>query len=287
MYTKGNILAVYQSPHASTKKVAESMIGILSDNGYNCENIDLKLVKNGYEDIIHKIADNYYEFIIIGTPVYLDHILKPVKDFIKSISKLKKKSKTILFTTYGAVSTGVAIPEMFRLLKKRNFDIIGVINVVSEHTLMFQGGNPLGGNCPNEDDLKQVKKFMNSIIEREKEHVYKALKLNEMPKKPFWYKIMTVFVFRMNILGRTFPPIVFDPLKCNKCGTCKTVCSIKMLPNEEIQYGKSKGCLRCYECVRNCPQHAVHAALEEFEWKIYRKKRIVDDFESFNTDYYI
>lgn len=289
MNNRGNILTIFQSPHASTKKVAEFLGETFESSGYRCEYVDLKGTKtNECSNIVKKIIKNDYELVIIGTPVYLDHALRPVKDFIKSIPKLDKRVKAILFTTFGETSTGVAIPEMFKILKKRNFDIIGVVNVVSEHTLMFQGGNPLGKNRPNEDDFNLIESFAKNIIGKmEKGQDYNALKLSQMPKKPFWYKLMSLFVFRMNSLGRTFPEIVFNSEKCNKCGMCKTVCSSGILSQENISPGKSKECLKCYECVRCCPQNAVCAGLRDFEWKVLRKKRIVKEFETFNTEFLI
>ena len=112
---------IYFSPSGTTEKIVNE---IAKHFNMNRENYDL-LSFDGEKNFNN-------ELVIIGIPVFDGRIPKLV---CERLSKMKgNNTKAIVVLNYGNIGYGDALLELTELLKKNNFDIVGVATTVSQHS---------------------------------------------------------------------------------------------------------------------------------------------------------
>ena len=144
---------IYKSVHrGNTKKIAEAMAESLEADLF-----DLKDVTN---DIIKE-----YGLIGFGSGIYYLKPHKKLRKFVESMDKVENK-KAFHFSTSG---DGKYFDWLEKNLSKKGFDVIGEFHCKGYYAYSIKGILSLKGlnkGKPDEADLKDAKKFANSLKEK-------------------------------------------------------------------------------------------------------------------------
>ena len=78
-----------------------------------------------------------WDLLFIGGPIYAGHMERNVLNTIKVLPKPDDKHSDLAvpFATYGGVHSSIALEEMGRYLKRKNYKSILGIKITAKHTL--------------------------------------------------------------------------------------------------------------------------------------------------------
>lgn len=248
----------YLSPAGTTKLVAEAIVCQLQQVGIDPVVIDLAMAESLFVDIQSPCC------LWIGSPVYVDHVLPQVSQFICKLPS-GINHYAVPFVTWGAVCSGVALPEVSQQFAERGWQTVGAAKVLAVHSSMWQSQHPLGGEHPNANDLALVASLVEVVLS-------KLTKLSPQPlvdavlhylspeqEQQSWQKSL---VKAKQMLGEHQP----DINQCKGCGTCVAVCPIAAIDWQATVPYITERCIRCHQCTRLCPHLALGwdgAAVEE------------------------
>lgn len=239
----------YLSPAGTTKLVAEAIICHLRGRGIDPLVIDLASTEFSFSDLNGSCC------LWVGSPVYVDHTLPQVSQFIRNLAK-GPNHYAVPFVTWGAVCSGVALPEMSQQLAERGWKTIGAAKVLAVHSSMWQSQQPLGGEHPDGNDLALVTSLVDVVLSKLDslcpqplaDHVLHYLSPEQ--EQLSWQKSLDK---AKQMLGDHQP----DVSQCKGCGTCVAVCPIAAIDWQGMVPYVTERCIRCHQCTRLCPHQAL------------------------------
>lgn len=253
---------VYFSPQENTRLVARWFGKFLKHSG----------IEVSYEDLTGKARRNIDEMdltvirradiLVIGAPVYANHIPPPIEWFLSVLPRARGKF-AIPFITYGGVSSGVALSEMVPPLQTKGYRVVGAAKILGKHSLMFQGGRPLGQEHPDEVDKGMVEKLVKKIQNKMRRSHSREIPHGIVKHPSAWARLISRGV-NLKSFDLVAPAIRVVSEKCTQCGECLSVCPVNVIqvkPSLKIM----PGCIYCYNCVRLCPEGAFEANMRGFE----------------------
>lgn len=219
------ISKIYFSPSGTTEKIVNE-IGKNFDT--DMENYDLLSFDS------EKTFDN--ELVIIGIPVFNGRIPKLA---CERLSKIKgNNTKAIVVLNYGNIDYGDALLELTEVLKKNNFNILGIATTVSQHSQF----NKLGQNRPDAHDLEKITQFTKNIIKKLENNVENEIFVNG-------YKPYTEYnkpTFTVNC----------DDNLCVECLDCVYTCPEDAIMENTPTKTNLDDCTRCSTCINVCSENA-------------------------------
>ena len=216
---------IYFSPSGTTEKIVNE---IAKHFNMNRENYDL-LSFDGEKNFNN-------ELVIIGIPVFDGRIPKLV---CERLSKMKgNNTKAIVVLNYGNIGYGDALLELTELLKKNNFDIVGVATTVSQHSQF----NKLAQNRPDSSDLERINDFTKNIIE--KLNTNKENEIFVSGYKPYPEYIKPSF------------SVNCDENLCVECMDCFYTCPEDAIMENTPTKTNLDDCTRCSTCINVCSENA-------------------------------
>lgn len=235
----------YLSPAGTTKLVAETIVYHLQQRRIDGQMLDLAKVEAPFVELQSPCC------LWIGSPVYVDHSLPQVSEFI---SKLPEGTNhyAVPFVTWGAVCSGVALLEMSQLLTERGWQTLAAAKVLALHSSMWKSQRPLGEDRPNADDLAHIALLVDGVLAKLATHSPQPLAesvlhyLTPEQEQQSWQKSLAQ---AKQMLGDHQP----DIHRCKSCGTCVTVCPIAAIEWETKIPFITERCIRCHQCTRLCP----------------------------------
>jgi ferredoxin/flavodoxin len=250
---------VYVSPQGTARKAGRTIASFLANLGYTITEYDLA---GAAREAMRSIAAEagQHDLLLVGSPVYADHPLRPIYWFLEDIPKVNK-TPALTYATFGGVSKGIALYEMGRLLAVRGYSVKGAAQVQSVHSMMFRSRNPLGSNHPCVEDWQLLEEWIDLVAPRLKDGDGSELDIESTRRDSRFYFMLTKTVFNMRVMGMMMPPIRFNSAKCADCGACKKRCPSGRLHSIPGRPDKGIGCLHCFECVRVCPEGAMNAPM--------------------------
>jgi flavodoxin len=148
-----NAFIIHCSPAGSTKHVAKVIGKTLAARGQQSALFDLCNTAESAAAKAQICKSSQDTLLFIGSPVYAFHVVPPVMKFIEQLPDTFK-GYSVPFVTWGAVTSGIALYEMGRLLNEKGVPVIGAAKIVATHSLMWQFAHPLGEGQPDDDDKK-------------------------------------------------------------------------------------------------------------------------------------
>lgn len=168
------ILITYFSQSGNTKMIAEAI-----KNGLTTEEVDLKPISE-----MDQTGFGKYDLVFLGSGVYASRVHNSVVNLMNKVTEFP--TKFVYFCTHASLKLyQTPFAKVTRILDKNNCTIIGEFDCVGENKVMslesqIQAINRLPAEerdkalknlkltegRPNEDDVKNAKKFTESILQK-------------------------------------------------------------------------------------------------------------------------
>ncbi|MFO7831332.1 MAG: 4Fe-4S binding protein [Desulfuromonadaceae bacterium] len=244
------------SAAGTTRQVADMIDEMLRQ--YGIEAHKLELSPAGGTDISRLGAKVKSDACVwLGSPVYVDHAVPQMLDFIQALPQGDPCGSAVAvpFVTWGAVCSGVALPEMAQALERRGWKSIAAAKVVAQHSSMWSSSAPLAQEHPDAGDSAYIKTLVARVLEKLDACTPEALAPEVLDYLPTarsheaWGKSLTQAKV---MLGEHQP----EHELCDGCGTCVELCPVGALSWGEGYPVVGEGCIRCHQCTRYCPQQA-------------------------------
>ena len=143
-------------------------------------------------------------------------------------------AKTVLLCVYGNRAYEDTLVEMEDLAKERNFNVIGAVAAIAQHSIV----NDFGAGRPDSSDAAKLKGFAQKILAKiESGDMSKPHVPGKRPYKK-----------AMGKLG-----LVPHATKgCLYCGVCAKKCPVQAIDIDKIFGASRRKCISCMRCVANC-----------------------------------
>lgn len=225
-----NINLVYFSATYTTRKIVREIARQIACNitEYDITNTSPS----------NDVLSSNSELLIVGVPVYSGRVPSTAID---ALNKFKGcNTPAIVICTYGNRAYDDSLLELKDIVETNGFTTIAAGAFIAEHSIFPK----VATTRPDSEDIKKIEDFghhcMDIIFNIEDTATLPKLKVNG--SKP--YKVPK------NI------PIhpTGNKNKCNKCGTCVTLCPVQAISETEPYKTDSQKCISCGRCIVVCTQ---------------------------------
>ncbi|MCF8070607.1 MAG: EFR1 family ferrodoxin [Desulfobacterales bacterium] len=270
MFKKAAI--VYCSPGGTTRHVAQVIEKQLENAGISVLTADLGKGNDG-SFVIDEVKKGE-TCLFIGSPVYVNHPLPPVQQFISNLSEITNVC-TVPFVTWGGATSGIALYDMGKALTDKGFSLIGAGKILALHSMMQQSENPLGSGHPDKEDDNLIQDLVNSVLKKMAEEAPEAIALSDLAYQPekvhAEMEKMTLETARGHL-----PKKEINEALCTECRVCSETCPVQAITLSPYpEFGKN--CICCFQCMRACPEGAIEADLSPMEDRIKGKAKQFDE----------
>lgn len=245
---------VFFSPAGSTRLVAEAIEYHLRLRGCVPLLVDLSRGRQASLEAVQAMVDAPC-CIWIGSPVYCDHAVPLVHDFIEALSMASPESYAIPFVTWGGVTSGLALPEMARHLRAKHYRPLAAAKILAVHSSMWCASQPLGQGHPDGEDLRQIAILVNKVCDV----------LERNASTPMDLEVLNYLSPSLRGQAGTkslaaaraaMPPLAVDEQMCQQCGLCASSCPVAAIELNPFPVISQGACVLCLQCVRTCPHQA-------------------------------
>jgi ferredoxin/flavodoxin len=271
-------LIIYLSPHGTTKKAVDALAASLNENGVSSDIYNLS--ECDHKNMMAKLAD--YPLIVLGSPTYFHHAPAVFTDLINKMPTALKDQSVVLLSSFGGVSSGVVLYDLAKILHRKKYDLIGGIQVLTEHCLTFQDAKTFYSGHPDKKDLETIQAFGKEISVRLKNKIRTKYSPSDFNDKPFILNVMDDRIVDLRNFKWAMPGIKVNQSLCNSCAVCFKNCPTKNIRLDKVAM-HGNNCIYCYSCVRNCPVHATTAFLKPASLTVKLLAKMFRKFEDQTT----
>ena len=222
------LTVAYFSPTGGTRRAAEMLAGLLSQNPQY-----LDLTRRKFRKQTRRFTDK--DLLLAAAPVYGGQ-LPQLKEALFTNFR-GNHTPCILMAAYGNRHYEHTLAQMQDILEARGFYCIGAIAPVIPHIY----SEKLGAGRPDAEDQKLFRRFAVTIKKRLEENFQEHLELPGNPKpEPKVLKPVQQF---------------FDPDKCTGCQSCVQKCPAAAIDKDSHRILENL-CVHCLRCEQACPTGA-------------------------------
>ena len=245
-------IIVFFSPAGTTRRVALHIEHCLAECGITARLVDLGLPAGGPVQAGGLGLDGPC-CLWIGSPVYCDHALPLVAEWIEGL-KPSARGWAVPFVTWGGVTSGLALPELADLLQARGFQTVGAAKVLAEHSSLWAAAEPLGAGRPDAADLAQVRELVAAVVANLAQAAPAPLDLRRLDYlSP---SLRTEAASKSLAKAKSMMPAPRAvETRCTQCGECVAACPVVAITLDPYPV-MAEHCVRCQQCVRICPEGA-------------------------------
>jgi ferredoxin len=273
---------LYLSPHGATRKAIQTVAEGIKSAGLHCDFFDAsRYIKKGNDSELY-VQLSYYKMLVIGTPVYFNHLPDIFRELLEKIPSLAQEQTAAFIAVYGGISSGMVLHELAAIFGKKKYRLLGGMKVAAENCLMFQSADPINSGRPGKEDVPALQSFGKSLVERLTSRDRKGFTPNDFMDKSLAMRIND------SLSGVTInrklvqPPISWDKGRCSRCGDCVEVCpTANIFITDDL--GFRERCINCYACVRICPEKSLTAPLIEGEDVLRKLQQKLAKYEKGDT----
>lgn len=266
------VLIIVFSPAGSTMKIskllesklieAQNQVQILNITGNKAMFKDGK-IKETLAEAVHE-----HDLICIGSPVYEKHLEFYVQQVIKQLPKPDGKwgKLAVPFVTYGGISSGIALLEAERLLKKTGRKTIAAMKIESSHIVSKKLLTRVNEGMPGDEAIAYVDELVKRILALDNGVKDFSKELN---RHSFKEKVLCKIMRESMLHKHKYPAFTIETEKCVKCYKCVEACPVQrinVIDGVPEMSGKEHMCIHCFSCTGSCPNDAITFVNGEDGW---------------------
>ena len=245
-------IIVFFSPAGTTRRVALHIEHCLAECGITARLVDLGLPAGGPVQAGGLGLDGPC-CLWIGSPVYCDHALPLVAEWIEGLEP-SARGWAVPFVTWGGVTSGLALPELADLLQTRGFQSVGAAKVLAEHSSLWAAAEPLGAGRPDAADLAQVGDLVAGVVANLAQAAPVPLDLRLLDYLSPSLRTEAASKSLAKAKSMMPAPRAIET-RCTQCGECVAACPVGAITLDPYPV-MAEHCVRCQQCVRICPEGA-------------------------------
>ena len=245
-------IIVFFSPAGTTRRVALHIEHCLAERGITARLVDLGLPAGGPVQAGGLSLDGPC-CLWIGSPVYCDHALPLVAEWIEGLPS-STRGWAVPFVTWGGVTSGLALPELADLLQARGFQTVGAAKVLAEHSSLWAAAEPLGAGRPDAADLAQVRDLVAGVVANLAQAAPVPLDLGRLDYLSPSLRTEAASKSLAKAKSMMPAPRAIET-RCTQCGECVAACPVGAITLDPYPV-MAEHCVRCQQCVRTCPEGA-------------------------------
>lgn len=258
---------VFISPAGTTRQIVTSLADRLEERQQKVLSFDLAVPVSG-KDWQH-IYRNWPEqaCLWIASPVYCDHALPIIEQFIRGLPE-SEAGYAVPLATWGGVTSGLALPEMASQLNEKGYRPVAAGKFMAVHSSTWSAVKPHALGHPDAADLKLACELVDQVLDLLEKKPVPRLSRGTLDYLPVALKKEADKISLARVKA-AMPPLKVDHALCTRCGVCAAGCPmgcIELAPYPVV----GEDCIRCVQCVRQCPEdaffyqaEATHARIEE------------------------
>jgi ferredoxin/NAD(P)H-dependent FMN reductase len=254
------------SPSGNTKKIAAMLAESLQQRNAKVQTIDITGDREFFNgtDPIHFLQERIdaHDVLCLGAPVYCHRFQYHLMDLIRSLPKPDGHwgSIAVPFVTYGGVTSGIALEEAGKLLRKSGRTVPAGMKVAGSHCM----SDPILGyefnkGCPNSASLPLVEQLAERIM-----HFSNGTPCADASSTLAYqsrlFSLKTKIIFQEKVWHKKrYPSIAIDSKICINCGKCAKRCPVRHLTKtpEGIRINEKSDCIHCLNCMKGCPKQSI------------------------------
>jgi len=271
------------SPSGNTRKVGSMLEEYLSERGADVQLVDA--TGNGTlfreRDPSRFLAENVkpHDVLCIGGPVYAHHMHYNVLDLIRALPRPGNGwgSYAVPFVTYGTVSSGIALEDAAKMLRKTGRNPVLAMKMDAYHCYGRIFPTDVNVGMPGTEAIPFIEDLGARImgLDRQQGAVYPDV-MRELRYLGFADRAKAKILIREGLFQRhIYPALRLDTNKCVQCGKCAEACPVLRLEMAEAGPSIPKGapqCIHCGSCIAACPSDAISFKTNMERWgNIFRK----------------
>ena len=278
------ITIIQFSPSRNTFKVSELIKRELEQRNLEVQLIDITgkkeiFIKNNIQKFL---AENVikHDILLIGGPVYANHLQYHVQDLIKALPKPNDiwGKYAIPYVTYGGISSGIALKEAGELLKSSKRIVHAGMKVSAPHRMTrailseeFNKEKLLDNNFP------QITELVNRIMQLNHNSISKS-SVKSLTYNGLITTLKSNIIFKEKVMHeKRYPKISIDQSICTVCGKCVKVCPVLHLAKKDnkIIENSQSPCIHCLNCIIQCPYNVIELKGDLEKGKAFLQKMIL------------
>lgn len=222
------------------------------------------------EPVLRRIGEAGPEGLLFtGSPVYVGHAVPPVINFLNMLPE-GRGCGFIPFTSWGSVSSGIALAEMAEIASGTGYRVRGACSLSAPHSQMWREADPLGGKKIPAESFEGFDGWLTAVSVPPNGRaagadggVPGAL---DHPDP----QVRSDFA-RIDLAGAAaeMTPRSVETegeRACTLCRSCAAVCPVGAIDFEPYPVFNDR-CIFCFNCVRYCPTTSITADLSsKAEW---------------------
>ena len=215
-----------------------------------------------------------FDALFIGAPVYAGHAEHTI---LRTIAMLpppdEKRSKiAVPFISYGGAHSFVALEEMGRALKRKNYVPVLGIKIASFHTLSRSFRTKILEDRPGDAERCVIDGAVSKVADlcADPKSIRDGSASFAYTKMPMRFILKMLSQEKIHAKFKTVS-IVYE--KCRACKRCIEVCPVNnfVFTDGIVSVKNQKNCILCGECFYNCASDAI-----VFDYRKLAKKRLRD-----------
>jgi len=256
------------SPSGNTLKVGSMLEKQLSMRGAEVQLVDATGNKTLFRerDPSRFLAENVgpHDMLCIGGPVYAHHMHYNVLDLIKALPRPGNGwgKYAVPFVTYGTVSSGVALEDAAKMLRRTGRSPVFAMKVDAYHCYGKLFPTDVNAGMPGDEAIPFVEDLSDRIMRlRSNQGVESPDVTRDLRYLGFADRAKAKMLIREGLFQRhIYPCLSFDTDQCVQCGRCTEVCPVLRIElNETGPYVPTGAppCIHCGSCIAACPSNAI------------------------------
>lgn len=266
------------SPSGHTLTAARMIRKSIEARGGTADIIDLTkddtllFASDKRENLAAKVGA--FDVLFVGAPVYAGHAEHTVLRTIAMLpSPDEKRSKiAVPFISYGGAHSFVALEEMGRALKRKNYVPVLGIKLASFHTLSRSFRTKISEDRPGDAERRVIEDAASKVVDlcSDRESIRDGSASFAYTKMPMRFILKILSQEKIHAKFKTVS-IVYE--KCRACKRCIEVCPVNnfVFADGIVSVKNRKNCILCGECFYNCASDAI-----VFDYRKLAKKRLRD-----------